>query len=142
VIVNTPGDNSEASGCDATTVTVEGGGDGFVTVIVWLALLVCPALLATVKVTVKLPALLYVCEGFCAELDAPSPKSQLQETTAPLDWSVNCTLSGAWPELGLAEKPALTGGGGLATAMVWLALLVWPLLPVTVKVNVKLPALL
>jgi hypothetical protein len=58
VTVNTPGDNSEASDCDATTVTVDGGGDGFVTVMVWLALLVCPALLATVNVTVNVPALL------------------------------------------------------------------------------------
>jgi hypothetical protein len=34
------------------------GCGGLVTVMVWLALLVCPALLATVNVTVNVPALL------------------------------------------------------------------------------------
>jgi hypothetical protein len=83
-----------------------------------------------------------VCDGFCVELDDPSPKLQLHETTGPVDWSVNCTLNGACPEVGLAEKPALTGCGGFVTVIVWLTLLVWPLLPATVKVTVKLPALL
>jgi hypothetical protein len=76
------------------------------------------------------------------ELDDPSPKFQLHETTGPLDSSVNCTLSGAWPEVGLAEKPALTGCGGLVTVIVWLALLVCPALLATVSVTVNVPALL
>jgi hypothetical protein len=54
---------------------------------------------------------------------------------------VNCTVNGAWPEFGFALKLAVTGGGGaFVTVMVWLALLVCPLLPVTVKLAVKLPA--
>jgi hypothetical protein len=50
---------------------------------------------------------------------------------------VNCTVKGAWPELGLAEKVAVTGAGpgAFVTVMVWLALLLWPL-PVKVSVAV------
>ena len=56
---------------------------------------------------------------------------------------MNCTDNGAWPEDGLALKLAVTGGGGaFVTVIVWLALLVWPPLPDTVNVAVKLPALL
>jgi len=42
----------------------------------------------------------------------------------------------------LAEKLAVTGAGALVTVMVWLTLPVCPLLPLTVNVAVKLPALL
>jgi hypothetical protein len=77
-----------------------------------------------------------VWNGFWEVLVEPSPKFQLHELTGPLDWSVNWTPNGAWPLLGLAEKLAVTGGGGLVTVMVWLTLLVWPLLPLTVKVAV------
>jgi hypothetical protein len=53
-----PGVKLVASGCDATTVTVEdGGGGAFVTVMVRLVLLVCPLLPVTVNLAVKLPAL-------------------------------------------------------------------------------------
>ena len=72
----------------------------------------------------------------------PSPKVQLQAVTGPVEWSVNCTARGAWPEVGLAVKLALTEAGVLVTVMVWLVLLVWPPLPVTVNAAVKVPALL
>ena len=72
----------------------------------------------------------------------PSPKFQLQLVGFPLDVSVNCTVRGAWPEVGLAVKLALTEAGALVTVMVWLVLLVWPPLPVTVNAAVKVPALL
>ena len=83
-----------------------------------------------------------MCDGLWVVLDDPSPKLQFQPVTGPLDWSVNCTANGAWPEVGLAEKLAVTGDGALVTVMVRLVLLLWPPLPVTVKVAVKLPALL
>ena len=73
-------------------------------------------------------------------LVAPSPKFQLHEVTGPLDWSVNWTDNGAWPLDGLAVKAAVTGAGALVTVMVRLTLLVWPPLPVTVRLAVKLPA--
>jgi len=53
-----------------------------------------------------------------------------------------CTVNGAWPELGVAIKFAVTGAGAFVTMMEWLALLVWPLPPLTVNVAVKLPAAL
>jgi len=42
--------------------------------------------------------------------------------------------------VGLAEKFADTWIGRFVTVIAWLALLVWPLLPVTVRAAVKLPA--
>ena len=73
----------------------------------------------------------------------PSPKFQLHAVTGPVDWSLNWTASGAWPELGFAEKLAFTGDiVTFVTVIARLALLVCPLLPVTVKVAVKFPALL
>ena len=60
-------------------------GGGAVTDIVRL-LLVVPPLPVTVSVTMKLPTLLKVCDGFCAELCAePSPKSQSQTLIVPVD---------------------------------------------------------
>ena len=44
--------------------------------------------------------------------------------------------------MGLAVKLAVTWVGALVTVIVWFAVLVWPLLPVTVRTAVKLPALL
>jgi hypothetical protein len=60
----------------------------------------------------------------------------------PVDWSVNWTVNGAWPEVGEAEKLATGGGGGGAVTVIVALLLLLPPLPVTVKVTVKLPALL
>ena len=72
---------------------------------------------------------------------APSPKFQLQDVGLPVDVSLNCTANGAWPEDGLALKPAVTCAEAFVTVMVWLVLLLWPPLPDTVKVAVKPPAL-
>ena len=72
--------------------------------------------------------------GFCVVLVAPSPKFQFQVVTGPVDWSVNWTVNGACPELGLAVKLALTGNGEVfVTVIVWLELLVCPPLPFTVN---------
>ena len=93
---------------------VPAGGAAFVAAIIRF-LLAPPPLPVTVKVAVNEAALLYVCEGLCAELCAePSPKFQSQVEMLPVDWSVNCTANGARPEVGLAAKLAL--GGGLVAA--------------------------
>ena len=55
---------------------------------------------------------MYVWTGFCRLLVAPSPKSQDQEVGVLVDWSVKVTVSGAFPDIGLAEKAA-TGGVGI-----------------------------
>ena len=84
-----------------------------------------------------------MCDGFPAELWAePSPKFQSQVEMLPLDWSVNCTLNGTWPEVGLAVKAAVGGGGGAAVAVIVRLLLLVPPLPLTVSVTVKVPGLL
>jgi len=78
-----------------------------------------------------------VCDGFTAVLcDVPSPKFQSRLVMLPLDWSVNCTVKGALPDVGLAVKFAVgAGGGGVLTWIVTL-LLFDPPLPVTVNVAV------
>ena len=55
---------------------------------------------------------------------------------------MNCTVNGACPEVGFAEKFAVTGDGAFVTVIVRLVLLVCPALPLTVSVALKLPALL
>ncbi len=42
---------------------------------------------------------------------APSPKSHSHCVGLPLDVSVNCTASGAAPDVGVAENPAVGGVG-------------------------------
>jgi len=45
--------------------------------------------------------------GFCAVLVPPSPKVQLRDVMGELpavDWSVNCTTSGACPLVGVPEN--------------------------------------
>ena len=64
----------------------------------------------TVELTVNFPAVLYVWTGFLTvELDVPSPKLQFHEVGAPVLESVKATFTGAFPEVGVAEKFA-TGG--------------------------------
>ena len=84
-----------------------------------------------------------MCDGFCAELWAePSPKSQSLVEMLPVDWSVNCTANGTWPEVGKAAKFAVGGGGGGAVAVIVRLLLLVPPLPLTVSVTVNVPGLL
>src|SRR5436309_1313101 len=112
------------------------GGGGAVTVIVARLLLLPPGPV-TVSVTVKVPALLKVCDGFCAELcGVPSPKFQSHVVMLPVDWSVNCTVNGTWPEVGFAVKFAVGGGGGGAVTVMVALLLSLPPGPVTVSVAV------
>ena len=46
----------------------------------------------------------------------PPSNSQLQFVAFSLDWSVNCTVSGAQPSVTSAVKPAV---GAVATTTVW-----------------------
>ena len=70
-----------------------------------------------------------------------SPKSQLWAVTTPVDRSVKLTVSGAVPEVGLAEKTATGAVWGSVTPMACEAESVPPG-PVTVSVAVKFPAVL
>ena len=80
---------------------------------------------------------MYVCDGFSALLcEEPSPKFQSRLVMLPLDWSVNCTLKGALPEVGFALKFAVGAGGGGVVTWIVRFLLFDPPLPVTVNVTV------
>src|SRR6266511_1681867 len=69
----------------------------------------------------------------------PSPlKSHDREAMSPLDVSVNCTLSGATPDVGSAVNDA-TGGGGRVTEITLLTVEVPPG-PVTDSPTVWSPA--
>ena len=50
-----------------------------------VVLLVLLLLEVTVNLAVNLSALVYVCDGFCAELVEPSPKVQCQALIGPVD---------------------------------------------------------
>jgi len=81
--------------------------------------------------------LLYVCDGLGVELcDEPSPKFQSRLVMLPLDRSVNCTVKGALPELGLALKFAVGAGGGAVVTWIVRLLLLEPPLPLTISVTV------
>src|SRR5437899_3401443 len=108
-----------------------------------LLLLFAPPLPVIVSVTVLPAALLFVCDGFCTELCAePSPKFQSQAVIVPVDWSVNCTVNGACPEVGLAVKLAAGGGGGAATTMMIVLLLLGSPTLEAVSSMMESPALL
>src|SRR4030067_3764056 len=66
-----------------------------------------------------MPAGLYVCERLGAEDVPPSPKSQAQESTPPVDKSEKVTVRGASPVVGDPEKSATggEGGGAVPTAL-------------------------
>ena len=69
----------------------------------------------------------------------PSPKFQSQAVIGPLDLSVNWTVRGAVPEVGLAVKSAVTGWDAAWAVMVALLALVLPSLVLTVRMTVKVP---
>ena len=54
----------------------------------------------------------------------------------PLDWSVNCTVKGALPEVGLALKLAVGAPGAAEVTWIVTLLLSDPPLPVTVNITV------
>ena len=52
------------------------------------------------------PGVEYRFVGFLAVLELPSPNDQLQEVGVFVDESVNVTVNGAVPEVGVPENPA------------------------------------
>jgi hypothetical protein len=74
--------------------------------------------LVAVRLTVYVPAALYVWLGLFAVEVPPSPKLHDQDVGAFVEVSVNCTVRGAVPLVGVAEKAA-TGaeGDGAVTVM-------------------------
>ena len=71
-----------------------------------MVLALLPAAFFTVKVTVNFPFLVYVCVALRVDEVVLSPKFQLHEVGDPVLLSVNCTLNGAFPDVGDAEKAA------------------------------------
>jgi hypothetical protein len=61
------------------------------------------------------PRVEYVFAGFWAVEVVPSPNSHDHAVGVPVEVSVNCTSSGAVPDVGVAVKFATTpaGGGGV-----------------------------
>ena len=70
-----------------------------------------PPVFAAVRVTEYVPSAVNVCDGFCAELVPPSPKSHDQDEGEPVEVSVNDTVTGAVPDVLEAEKEAIGAGG-------------------------------
>ena len=65
-----------------------------------------PAAFLTVRVTVYIPALVYLCEGLLVVEVLLSPKSQDHEAGDPVLLSVNFTVNGAFPDAVDTEKEA------------------------------------
>ncbi len=91
-------------------------GAGLVTVIypTRVAVLLPPALVA-VRLTVYVPAVVYWCEGFWSADEPVSPKFHAHEVGLLAEVSVNVTVSGAVPDVGVPVK--LATGGGVVTVM-------------------------
>src|ERR1035437_648883 len=66
-----------------------------------------PFVFFTVKVTLNLPALEYVCVGFQDDEVVPSPKFQIRETADSALLSTNDTFNGFFPDVALAENAAI-----------------------------------
>ena len=49
-----------------------------------------------------------MAEGFCKKEVVPLPRSHLQYMGLPVDWSVKLMICGAQPDVGDAEKLAVT----------------------------------
>ena len=59
-----------------------------------------------------MPVFAYVCTGFfiVALTSEPSPNDQFQVVGVLVELSVNFTVNGAGPEVGMPENPAIGGG--------------------------------
>jgi hypothetical protein len=64
-----------------------------------LVTVLLPPVFVAVSVTVKVPAVVYVCTGLCSVDVPPSPNDQAHEVGEFVDESRNCTLSGMVPEV-------------------------------------------
>jgi hypothetical protein len=99
----------------AVNVVVGGGGGATATLIrLDFVMLSEPSLFETDSLTLYEPAVVYWKLGFWAvESTVPSFwKSHAQLVGVLVDWSVNCTVSGTSPDVGVALKAATGGAGG------------------------------
>jgi hypothetical protein len=98
--------------------------------------------LVAVRVTVYVPTLAYVCDGFCKVEEPPSPNDQTHDVGEFVEESTNWTVSGAVPEVSVAANDA-TGNAATLLAVIYpdseSVLLPAPL--VAVSVTVYVPAL-
>jgi hypothetical protein len=77
-----------------------------------------PPAFEAVRVTVYVPAALYVWAGFCAVDGAdPSPKSHDHDVGEPVEVSWKATLNGAVPDVGDAVNDATGAAGTLAATL-------------------------
>src|SRR6266852_382787 len=99
-----------------------------------------PLASVAVKMTLKLPATVYVCVGFCRVELVPSPKLQAKVNGAspPAGLPAKVTASGAMPEVGLPVEVALSVGLTVIAAVV--AVAVRPAASVTVRLGWYVPA--
>jgi hypothetical protein len=67
---------------------------------------VLPAELIAIRVTVYVPAVMYVCDGFSSVDVFPSPNDQTHEVGELIEESTNWTVSGAVPEVTVDRNEA------------------------------------
>ena len=96
-----------------------------------------PAALVAVSVTVKLPLLVYVWNGFWAVEKPPSPNDHTHDVGEFVEESTNWTARGAGPEVTFETKAATGTEPGLLTVMypLWVTVLL-PAELVAVRVTV------
>jgi len=78
-----------------------------------MVLVLLPWVFLTVRETVYLPFLVYVCKGFLTVEDVPSPKLHIHEVGDPVLLSVNCTLNGLFLKLETPRTHRLEFSGEL-----------------------------
>jgi hypothetical protein len=102
---------------------------------------VLPAVLVAIRVTVYVPAVVYVCDGFSSVDVFPSPNDQIQEVGELIEESTNWMVSGAVPEVTVDRNDA-TGivATPLATIQSALVTVLLPPALVAVMVTVYVPA--
>jgi hypothetical protein len=95
-----------------------------------------------VRVTVYVPALVYVCDGFCNVDDPPSPNDQTHDVGVFVEESTNWTDSGMVPEVTFATKFATGAESDLLTVIYpVLVIVLLPAALVAVRVTVYVPTL-
>ncbi len=85
--------------------------------VTYLVLVLFPAEFIAVKITVYVPAFVYLCTGFLFVEYVLSPKLHFHDVGEPVLLSVNVTFRGSYPEVGDAEKAAVRGGFELRVPM-------------------------
>jgi len=104
--------NKTFSGATPEVGEPENAATGLCTVTVTyrdLVTVLLPAAFDAVKITVYVPAWLYVCTGFFAVEDVPSPKSQLN-VLPPTEALLNRTANGVQSILSIKVKSAFIYG--------------------------------